>query len=1000
MPQSLKSVALILFIATVAMNLFMAILLVITLNSAYKRKAEEVRTNVANLALLMDQSVTGTAREVDLVLRKVQSRLETALRLDESLQTSLADTFNNSLGGWIGDTADIWVTDSMGVAWPMESVTREIRQINYSDRDYFLNHRDNPDAGMLVSGLLKDHFRDEWVHVFSRRYNYPDGRFAGISMAAIPARHFAGLISGLNLGPKGIALIRDLDRTLVARHPPTDTAPGRIGSIGGSPELTALLESGEQSGIFYSDGTADGVSRIDAFRRLSAMPVFVVAGLGKEDYLATWRHDVNRAIVLGLLFLFATGGGAALLWRQIKASNNANRRSQMLLQHASDGIHILDEQGRLVDASDAFYQMLGYTPDELNGNHPSCWDARHSAGEATQLFDSKLNTSQTSTFEALFRHKSGRSFPVEVSTVRVEIEGRHLLFNSARDITERKKADEDLRIAAQAFESQVGMLITDANLNILRCNQAFCRITGYSADEVIGRQPNVLQSGRHDKSFYADMWQAINRNGTWQGEIWNKRKNGVVYPQLLSIGRVNNEHGQTTHYVASLADISSRKASEEQMRTLAFYDSLTKLPNRRLFLDRLEEALGVAKRRQTYGALLVVDLDDFKVLNDTEGYTAGDRMLEQVATRLISCVPEKDTVARLGGDEFVVLLENLGDVEIEAARQAELLGRSILQKLARRYHLGNTEYRGSASIGIAQFGGGYTESAVEPLKRAELAMSQAKSTGSNALCFFDPQMQTQVRERSEIDAGLRIALEKQQFLLHYQPQVDDTGQITGAEALVRWAHPEQGLISPARFIPVAESNGLILPLGYWVLETACRQLAVWADNPATAHLTLSVNISAKQLSQPSFVDQVLDILQRTGAPAQRLKLELTESALVHEIESIIDKMSSLKAHGLRFSLDDFGTGYSSLAYLKRLPLEQLKIDQSFVRDIVFDTNSADIAQTIILLAERMKISVLAEGVETQLQRAALQERGCRHYQGYLFGRPMPIEEFEGELLRR
>ncbi|SDS94652.1 PAS domain S-box-containing protein/diguanylate cyclase (GGDEF) domain-containing protein [Halopseudomonas litoralis] len=998
MPHSLKSVALMLLITAVIMNLFMVTLLAVTLNSAYDRKIEEVRTTVTNLALLMDQSVTGAAREVDLVLRKVQSRLETALRVGESLETSPASELTGAGEGWIADAADIHITDATGLV-QFEQQADEGRWVDYGDRDYFLTHRTNPDAGMLVSGLLRNH-SGEWVHVFSRRYNDPDGRFAGVTVAAIPAQHFAGLISGLNLGPNGIALIRDLNKTLVARHPPLDAAPGRIGSVGGSQELTALLESGEQAGIFYSHGTADGVPRTDAFRRLSAMPVFVVAGLGEDDYLAIWRHDVNRAIVLGLLFLLVTAGGALLLWRQFKASDKAHRRSQMLLQHASDGIHILDEHGQLVDASEAFYQMLGYTPGELSGRHPCDWDAQHSPEEMTQLFNSLLSGGQISTFETRFRHKLGHAFAVEVSTVRVEIEGRPLLFSSARDITERKKADEDLRIAAQAFESQVGMLITDADLNILRCNQAFCRITGYSAKEVIGRQPNLLQSGRHDQRFYADMWQAINRSGAWQGEIWNKRKNGEIYPQLLSIGKVSNEHGQTTHYVASLSDISARKASEEQMRTLAFYDSLTKLPNRRLFLDRLEEARGTAKRRETYSALLVVDLNDFKILNDAEGYTAGDRMLEQVATRLISCVPHTESVARLGGDEFVVLLEDLGKHEIDAAHQAEQMGNRILQELARPYVLGETEYRGSASIGIALFGASYSILSMEPLKRAELAMSQAKSTGNSPLCFFDPQMQAQVRERSEIDAGLRMALEKQQFLLHYQPQVDDTGQIIGAEALVRWKHPEQGLISPARFIPVAEDNGLILPLGHWVLETACQQLALWADNPARAHLTIAVNISAKQLSQAHFVDQVMEVLQRTGAPAQRLKLELTESALVHEIESIIDKMNSLKMHGVGFSLDDFGTGYSSLAYLKRLPLDQLKIDQSFVRDISFDANSADIAQTIILLAERMKISVLAEGVETQLQQSALRERGCHHYQGYLFGRPMPIEEFEGELLRR
>ena len=399
----------------------------------------------------------------------------------------------------------------------------------------------------------------------------------------------------------------------------------------------------------------------------------------------------------------------------------------------------------------------------------------------------------------------------------------------------------------------------------------------------------------------------------------------------------------------------------------------------------------------TFGALLVVDLDDFKTLNETAGHAAGDMLLEQVAKRLVNCVPHNEAVARLGGDEFVVLLDNLGTHEIEAARQTEQLAQDILNALSRPYRLGQSEYRGSASVGIALFGASDSLVSEEALRNAHLAMSQAKSAGSNGLCFFDAHMPQRVRERSDINTGLRIALEQNQFVLHYQMQVDTHGEIVGAEALVRWEHPEQGMISPARFIPVAEENGLILPIGNWVLETACRQLACWARDPQRAHLTLAVNVSANQLSRNDFVNKVRTALELTGAPAERLKLELTESALVYDIENIITKMSELKRYGVSFALDDFGTGYSSLSYLARLPLDQLKIDQSFVKNMLLDGNSSAIAQMIILLAERMGLSVVAEGVETEEQLAVLKKHGCHHFQGYLFGRPAPLQEFEGAL---
>jgi diguanylate cyclase (GGDEF)-like protein/PAS domain S-box-containing protein len=541
-------------------------------------------------------------------------------------------------------------------------------------------------------------------------------------------------------------------------------------------------------------------------------------------------------------------------------------------------------------------------------------------------------------------------------------------------------------------------MITDADQVILRVNKSFTEIAGYSAKEAIGQTPRLLNSGRHDRNFYAAMWERIARAGAWEGEVWNRRKSGDVYPEWLTITAVRDDAGLTTHYVGTFSDITPRKTAEAQIRNLAFYDPLTQLPNRRLLMDRLRQSLAAGARHPRKGALLFVDLDHFKAINDTVGHYQGDLLLEQVAKRLTGCVRESDTVARLGGDEFVVMLEDLSVNALDAATEAESVARKALASLAQVYQLGPHEHHTSSSIGITLFGGDPHESIDEPLKRADLAMYQAKAAGRNTLRFFDPQMQADVTARAELEAGLREALAKDQFHLHYQAQVSGEREVIGVEALVRWKHPQRGLVLPGEFIAVAEESGLILPLGRWVLETACAQLARWATQPETAQLTIAVNVSARQFHQDGFVDQVLAALEENGASPQRLKLELTESLLVARMDDVVAKMSQLKARGVSFALDDFGTGYSSLGYLKRLPLAQLKIDRGFVRDILIDPNDAAIAKMVIVLAESLGLSVIAEGVETQEQEAFLSAHGCDVYQGYLFSRPMPVEEFE-QLLR-
>jgi diguanylate cyclase (GGDEF)-like protein/PAS domain S-box-containing protein len=664
------------------------------------------------------------------------------------------------------------------------------------------------------------------------------------------------------------------------------------------------------------------------------------------------------------------------------------------------GIALTDMRGRYLEVNEAFQRMCGYSEEELVSlDYWALTPRKYEAEEARQL-ESLERTGYYGPYEKEYVRKDGSLVPLRLNGMLVTGgDGRKHIWSIVEDITDRKRIETDLRIAASAFDAQVGIIVTDADGVILRVNEAFCATTGYSAEELIGQTPRLFKSGRHDANFYAAMWQSLRQAGVWQGEIWDRRKNGEVYPKWMTISAVKGDDGVTTHYVSTHSDISERKAAEEEVKHLAFYDPLTQLPNRRLLLDRLHQALATSHRIARHGALLFIDLDNFKILNDTLGHDQGDLLLQQVAARLTSCVREGDTVARLGGDEFVVMLENLSEGIEEAAAQVETVGGKIVAALNAAYLLGGHEHHGTASIGVTLFGArqGTME---ELLKQADLAMYQAKASGRNALRFFDPRMQAAVNARVGLEKDLRAAVREDQFVLDYQAQVDSEGCVIGAEVLVRWRHPQRGLVLPDDFIPLAEETGLILPLGQWVLEAACRQLAAWADRAEANGLTLAVNVSVKQLRQRDFVAQVLAVLQRTGADPRRLKLELTESLLLDNAEDTVAKMAALKEMGVGFALDDFGTGFSSLSYLKRLPLEKLKIDRSFVRDVLTDSNDAAIAKTIVALAQSLGLATIAEGVETDAQRAFLADAGCRSYQGFLFSRPLPLDAFESFLARR
>ena len=560
---------------------------------------------------------------------------------------------------------------------------------------------------------------------------------------------------------------------------------------------------------------------------------------------------------------------------------------------------------------------------------------------------------------------------------------------------DRQVADNRIRQQASLLDkAQDAIIVRDLEQRVIFWNKSAERLYGWTQLQVLGQPVQTLLY--NDTAAFERATEITLEQGEWTGEIVQRHRDGTPIDVEGRWTLVRSDDGRPQSILSINTDIRQRKATEREIQRLAFYDPLTGLPNRMLLMDRMHHALASAQRHNYGGALLFIDLDNFKQLNDTLGHDQGDLLLQQVATRLNACVRSVDSVARLGGDEFVVMLEELSPKPHELALHARVVGEKILSALAVPYALSGYQYRSTPSIGIAPFHGSAT-SVGELLKQADLAMYQAKTAGRNTLRFFDPNMQAVVTARAALETDLRSALAQEEFLLHYQPQMHESGRCVGVEALVRWAHPQRGMVSPAQFIPLAEETGLILPLGRWVLQTACQRLALWQADPDLCHLTIAVNVSSRQFRHAGFVEDIARILAQTGAPAERLKLELTESLLVEDMEATIATMVALRSYGVGFSLDDFGTGYSSLSYLKRMPLHQLKIDQSFVRDLLTDPNDAAIVETIIGLSRNLGLDVIAEGVETTEQQAMLAAAGCQYYQGYLFGRPIPAEQLETQL---
>jgi diguanylate cyclase (GGDEF)-like protein/PAS domain S-box-containing protein len=757
----------------------------------------------------------------------------------------------------------------------------------------------------------------------------------------------------------------------------------------------------------HPDDLAESESLRIRLSKAESDQVCIEKRLIRKDGSLTWirmtswpQHD-SEGHMIYLVSLAEDINDRKAAEERLAAAQDAQRLSEeryrVAFQTSIDAIVISRlEDGKYFDVNRAFLRLLGYERDEVIGRTSVELGIWPNPQERQRLVEALRKEPVCRDLEFQFVRKNGQKLWVLVSGSLMELDGVPSYLLVARDISDAKAAAEALRLSEERYRTIFQTTPDIIAINRLSdgkyidCNQTFLDAVGYTREEVIGRTSLELGiwANDRDRETMAEMMRESSNCRGFEAQF--KKKNGEMTWGEISASQV--EIDGVRCLLSVTRDLSYAKAAENTIRSLAYYDALTGLANRRLLLEKLHQPPASGVQSNRLRALLMVDLDNFKKMNDTLGHQKGDLLLQEVARRISTCVHEGDVVSRLGGDEFVVMLEDLNEVAEEAANQAKAIGERILDSLGQPYVISEHEYLTTASIGITLFKN-REDSTDDFLQQALIAQHQAKAAGRNVMRFFSPALQATVNARATMEDDLRQAIKKGQFELYYQPQVE-AGRLTGVEALIRWMHPRRGIVPPGEFIPMAEETGLILPLGEWILKAACTQIAAWAEQRHDDNFAVAVNISALQFRQPEFVEQVLAALSRAGTNPKTLKLELTESMLAENLDEVITKMTELKSHGLSFSLDDFGTGYSSLSYLKRLPLDQMKIDRAFVRDMMVDATSGAIAQTILSLGRAMGLSVIAEGVETEEQRGFLAGLGCHSFQGFLFSHPLPLSEFQ------
>ncbi|MGZ3159027.1 MAG: bifunctional diguanylate cyclase/phosphodiesterase, partial [Burkholderiaceae bacterium] len=871
------------------------------------------------------------------------------------------------------------------------------------DQDFFRIHIENPNHSTLyIGGPMVGPASGKRVFLVSRRVSGMDGQFLGVVVASVSTDALARKFATELIGDHGIVnLVHIPSRKILVRQPEYERTFGEKLKYG---RIFDELEKAP-TGSFKSPSTFDNELYFFVYRQLADTPLAVTVGMSISEINGQLAHDLSDYWIVVVLLTIAIAAAAGVILaahrRQLHIQMNLDSsevRFRTLSEVSTVGIFHTNSEGDCIYVNEQWSKITGLSLADALGKG---WLTAVHPDDAPQVeahWNQFVKTHTPFLFEYRFLRPNGETCWV-LGRAREEIDKNGLVTayaGTVTDITEHKRAEDEMRLASTVYQTtSEAMMVTDVNNTIINVNPAFLKMTGYQMEEVIGQTPRLLHSGRQDRAFYQTMWQDIIATGKWQGEVWNRHKDGNVFPIWLTINTTSNEDPASIRRVALLNDMTEKKKSQEVIWRQANIDTLTGLPNRLMFMDRLEQEIKKTHRTDLPLALFFLDLDRFKEVNDSLGHDMGDILLQETARRLTSCVRETDTVARLGGDEFTIIMG-----EIEDPVRVERIAQEILRKLSAPFHLNNEIAYVTTSIGITYYPQD-ADSMDVLIKHADQSMYAAKNQGRNRYRFFTHAMQDAVETKTRLANDLRGALAEHQLRVYYQPIVNlSTGEIVKAEALIRWQHPTRGLVSPVDFIPIAEDTGLIIGIGDWVFSEAAHQVAKWRKL-YQKQFQISVNKSAVQFHSDSTCHVTWPLyLQGLELSGDSIAVEITESSLLEASTSVMDRIIGFHDAGMQVSLDDFGTGFSSLSYLKKFDIDYLKIDRSFVHNLTRDSNDMALCEAIIVMSHKLGIKVIAEGVETIEQRDLLAAAGCDFAQGYLYSRPVPADDFEELFLRR